>query len=223
MGSWDGDKPRLIDRARDGSELRVLPIQRPRGRGRDLRAGLGDRHADGDGQRLAAEGANVAVHGRRELGPAEFGEATSLTAVAEDISRVYGVRTLRVQADLTSQTEVQWVVDEVTAALGPIDVLIHNAGGDIAANGGKADPNDAVFIAEPDWRAILDNNLTSTILVCQAVAKSMIAHAKQGGRIITVSSDAGVLVNAHGSQAMVRLIPLIAIPHTNSTPVSRVA
>lgn len=138
-----------------------------------------------------------------------------------------GVPTLRVQADLTSQSEVQRVVEEVTAGLGPIDVLIHNAGGDIAAGGGKADPNDAVFIAEEDWRAILENNLTSTILVCQAVAKSMIEHGTEG-RIVTLSSDAGVLVNAHGSQAMVRthIGPIVLLPFscrlTEHSPASSV-
>ena len=76
-----------------------------------------------------------------------------------------------------------------------------SAGGDIAASGGKADPNDAVFISEADWRAILDNNLSSTIMVCQAVAKHMIAE-ELPGRIVTVSSDAAYLANDHGSQAI---------------------
>ena len=49
-------------------------------------------------------------------------------------------------------------------ALGPIDILVHNAGGDIAAAGGKPDPNDAVNIKEEDVRAVLDRNLLSTIL-----------------------------------------------------------
>jgi 3-oxoacyl-[acyl-carrier protein] reductase len=34
---------------------------------------------------------------------------------------------------------------------------VHNAGGDIAAPGGKPDPNDAVFINEVDIRAVLDS------------------------------------------------------------------
>ena len=44
-----------------------------------------------------------------------------------------------------------------------------------------------VNIAEADWRAILDNNLNSTILVCQSVAKGMIERGAPG-RIITLSS-----------------------------------
>ena len=76
-----------------------------------------------------------------------------------------------------------------------------SAGGDIAASGGKADPNDAVFISEADWRAILDNNLSSTIMVSQAVSKHMI-EKELPGRIVTVSSDAAYLANDHGSQAI---------------------
>ena len=58
-----------------------------------------------------------------------------------------------------------------------------------------------MFISEADWRAILDNNLSSTIMVCQAVAKHMIAE-ELPGRIVTVSSDAAYLANDHGSQAI---------------------
>lgn len=163
-------------------------------------------------EEMARQGASVAVHGRRERGPAEFGEGTSLTATATELSSTYGVPTIRIQADLSDGDEVDRAVREVLTAFGRIDILIHNAGGDIAAGGGKADPNDAVMISEADWRAIMDNNLSSTILVCQCVAKSMLAaqrdaeasatDAESSGRIITVSSDASFQANEHGSQAI---------------------
>ena len=63
------------------------------------------------------------------------------------------------------------MVEAVTKELGPIDILVHNAGGEIAAAGGKPNPNDAVMIKEIDVRAVLDRNLLSTILVCQQVAR----------------------------------------------------
>lgn len=85
---------------------------------------------------------------------------STLTATAAAIAEKSGVRAIRVLADLTDAAAVAAAVAEAEAALGPIDILIHNAGGDIAADGGKAVPNDAVMIAERDWRAIFDNNLS---------------------------------------------------------------
>ena len=79
--------------------------------------------------------------------------------------------------DLTKGTDIARVVETTTQELGPIDILVHNAGGDIAAKGGKPDPNDAVGIREEDVRAVLDRNLLSTILTCQAVAQGNDAAA----------------------------------------------
>lgn len=148
-------------------------------------------------ERLAAMGAAVAVHGMREHGPAEFGEGTTLTAVAEAIAADHGVKTLRLLGDLTRSEDVARVVDDAASTLGPIDVLVHNAGGDIAAKGGKPVPNDAIGIKEEDVRAVLDRNLLSTILVCQAVAPGMMV--RRSGRIVTIGSTAGSRARASGS------------------------
>jgi 3-oxoacyl-[acyl-carrier protein] reductase len=147
-------------------------------------------------ERLAALGCAVGVHGMREHGPAEYGEGTTLTDTARAISEAYRVPTCRVLGDLTEAAQVERVITEVEAALGPIEILVHNAGGDIAAAGGKPDPNDAVRIAEADVRAVLDRNLLSTILVCQRVGQGMIARRR--GRILTISSVAAFHGRAHG-------------------------
>ncbi|HKU08978.1 MAG TPA: SDR family NAD(P)-dependent oxidoreductase [Bradyrhizobium sp.] len=139
-------------------------------------------------EKLAAMGASVAIHGMRENGPAEYGEGTTLTAVAQEVGRQYGVRSHRVLGDLTKSADIARVVAETEKALGPIDILVHNAGGDIAAAGGKPNPNDAVTIKEEDVRAVLDRNLLATILTCQAVARGMME--RRGGRIVTIGSVA---------------------------------
>jgi 3-oxoacyl-[acyl-carrier protein] reductase len=139
-------------------------------------------------EKLAALGADIAIHGMRENGPAEYGEGTTLTAVAQDVAREYGVRTISVLGDLTKSDDIERVVAETTTALGAIDILVHNTGGDIAAVGGKPNPNDAVGIKEADVRAVLDRNLLSTILVCQAVARGMMERRR--GRIVTIGSVA---------------------------------
>lgn len=137
-------------------------------------------------ERLAALGCAIGVHGMREHGPAEYGEGTTLTETARQIGEQFNVRTVRVLGDLTHSADVARVVGTVVGELGPIDVLVHNAGGDIAAAGGRPDPNDAVYVKEEDVRAVLDRNLLSAILVCREVARGMME--RKSGRIITLGS-----------------------------------
>lgn len=139
-------------------------------------------------ERLAALGCAVGIHGLREHGPAEYGEGTTLTDTARQIGEQYGVSTVRLLGDLTKADEVERIFVELTQQLGPIDVLVHNAGGDIAAAGGKPNPNDAVMIKECDVRSVLDRNLLSTIFVCQHAARRMME--RRSGRIVTISSIA---------------------------------
>jgi 3-oxoacyl-[acyl-carrier protein] reductase len=145
-------------------------------------------------EHLAGLGCAVAVHGMREHGPAEYGEGTTLTATARQIGEQFGVRTLPVLGDLTRTEQVERVVAQAVDTLGPIDVLVHNAGGDIGHAGGKPDPNDALMVKEADIRAVIERNLMSTIFTCQLAARSM-AERRQG-RIVTISSIA-----AYGGRA----------------------
>jgi 3-oxoacyl-[acyl-carrier protein] reductase len=137
-------------------------------------------------ERLAAQGCAVGIHGLREHGPSEYGEGTTLTDTARAIGETYGVKTVRVLGDLSKSEQVATVVEETIHSLGPIDILVHSAGGDIAAAGGKPNPNDAVSIKEVDVRSVLDRNLLSTIFTCQEVARGMME--RKTGRIITISS-----------------------------------
>ncbi len=148
-------------------------------------------------ERLANLGADVAIHGMRENGPAEYGEGTTLTAVAEAVAADHGVRTVRVLGDLTKGDDIEHIIETTSRSLGAIDILVHNAGGDIAAAGGKPDPNDAVGIREQDVRAVLDRNLLSTILTCQAVARGMME--RRTGRIVTIGSVAAFKGRTQGS------------------------
>lgn len=148
-------------------------------------------------ERLASMGCDIAVHGMRENGPAEYGEGTTLTDTARQIGEQYGVRTIRVLADLTKSEDVQRIVATTISELGPIEVLVQNAGGDIAAAGGKPNPNDAVMIKEIDVKAVLDRNLLATILICQQVARGMMERKR--GRIITISSISAFKGNENSS------------------------
>lgn len=162
-----------------------------------LVTGAGRGLGRGFAETLAGLGCDVAVHGMREHGPAEYGEGTTLTQTAADIGAAHGVRTIRVLGDLTLMAEIEAVVAETERSLGPIDILVHNAGGDIGAHGGKPDPNDALHISEADIRSVLDRNLFSTIFLTQIVARGMAARG--AGRIVTVSSVAAFKGRTNGA------------------------
>lgn len=148
-------------------------------------------------EHLAALGCSVGIHGMREHGPAEYGEGTTLTATADEVGQTHEVQTVRVLADLTKADDVDRIFTEVESALGAVDIVVHNAGGDIAAEGGKPNPNDAVAIKEIDVKSVLDRNLLSTILVCQRAAAGMMS--RKNGRIITISSIAAFCGNANSA------------------------
>lgn len=148
-------------------------------------------------ERLAALGCSVAIHGRREHGPSEYGEGSTLTEVAASVGEQHGVETVSILGALQEPEAASRVVEQTLECFGRLDVLVHNAGGDIAAAGGKPDPNDAVNISPLDVRAVIDNNLLTTIFVCQAAAKVMMDSGS--GRIVTVGSVAGSIGRTNGA------------------------
>jgi len=123
---------------------------------------------------FAREGADVAVNYVQHAAEAE--------RVVREIQAL-GRRALAIQADTSKRAEVQAMVEEVWTRLGPIDVLVNNAG-----------ILKRVFfldLEERDWDAILDVNLKGCYLVGQAVAVRMKPRGR--GKIINVSSDAASL------------------------------
>src|SRR5690606_26077864 len=77
---------------------------------------------------------------------------------------------------------------EVEDALGPVTILVNAAGGDIAARGGKPNPNTALGISLEDMRALIDRNLLGTMLICQAVVPGMVA--RHSGSVVNIASSA---------------------------------
>lgn len=149
---------------------------------------------------LASLGCAVAVHGTTPTSARAFDEADSLEAVARAIADAHGVRALPVHGDLADAAAVAGMTGQIRAALGRIDVLVNCAGGDIGAagtsgpNGGKPDPNDAIFIPIEDARAVVDRNLWSCVNVCRAVAPEMLE--RRSGRIVNIASIDGLFGTA---------------------------
>jgi 3-oxoacyl-[acyl-carrier protein] reductase len=130
---------------------------------------------------LAQAGAAVVVNYLRRASEAQ--------AVAQEIVAL-GRPSMSVQADVSLAADVERLVRTSEERVGPIDILINNAG--IA----RVQPVEE--ISERDWDDLIDGNLKSCFLVTQAVLPGM--RARQWGRIVNLSSVAahvGGVVGPH--------------------------
>jgi len=93
-----------------------------------------------------------------------------------------GGKAIAVRADVTKADEIVALASAVTGQLGPIDILINNAGS-------LMQRMRILEVKEESWDEIQDLNLKSAVLCSQAVAPSMIERKR--GAIVNVSSIAG--------------------------------
>lgn len=123
---------------------------------------------------LAQAGADVAVNfvSREE-------EARKVCSAIDS----FGRRSLPIRADVSVRGEVSKMVAEVERGLGPVSILVNNAG--------VSRPQPLDQITERDWDEVLTVNLKSMFLVTQAVLPGM--RQRQWGRIINLSSVAAQL------------------------------
>ena len=135
---------------------------------------------------LLVNGAAVALHDINEEAPAAFGESPSLTALATELSQRGGAKVVAVTGDITKEDDIASMVQKIEASLGPISILVNCAGGDIAAKGGKPNPNDALNISLEDAHAVMNRNFFGTMLMCRAVVPGMVKRNK--GAVINFGS-----------------------------------
>mgnify|MGYP003956334679 CR=1 FL=1 len=132
--------------------------------------GLGKAMAAG----LASAGANLVLVSRNQA---------EVEAAADEISRDYGVQAIGLQADVTSEDQVQGVVDTCLKKFGKVDVLINNAGINIR---GSIDE-----LSLEEFKQVMDINVNGVWLFARAV----IPHMKKAasGRIINLASTLGLV------------------------------
>jgi 3-oxoacyl-[acyl-carrier protein] reductase len=139
---------------------------------------------------LAAEGCDVAVnYVSREADATETADAI----------RKLGRRALVVQGDVSNSADVARLVGATTSGLGPVDVLVNNAG--------KIAIETIDQMSETSWNDVVSVNLTSVFLMTQAVLPGM--RARKWGRIINLSSvaaQAGSMMAVHYSAAKAGVI-----------------
>lgn len=121
-------------------------------------------------RRFAREGAKVAIY---DLNP----EAAE--QVAAQI-REEGGQAMAVRCDITDRASVDAAVEATLAKLGPIDVLVNNAGWDVFKPFTKTAP--------ADWDRLIAINLTGALHMHHAVLPGM--AARKAGRIVNIASDA---------------------------------
>ena len=98
-------------------------------------------------ERLAELGADVAIHDLDWTAPAKYGEFADLGEVGEGDREAYGVRTVAVTGNIGDPDAVAKMKAEIEAKLGPVEILVNCAGGDIGASGSKPSPNNALHIS----------------------------------------------------------------------------
>jgi len=124
---------------------------------------------------LASQGAHVAIAARRS---ARLGALTSQIEAA-------GGKAYPVELDVTEPASVEAALASVVGSLGPIDILLNNAG--------VGDAGLFIDTTEDHWRHQIGVNLDGMVRVGREVAKRMVAAGK-GGTIVNTASVAGMLV-----------------------------
>lgn len=136
---------------------------------------------------LADAGADIAIN---------YVSRAADAAEVEQKVRAFGRRAISIAADVSDSTAVSAMVREVGAALGPVDLLVNNAG--IGPARGIEE------LTEAEFDRTIAVNLKSAFLCTQAVLPQM--RARQYGRIVNISSGAargagGIGVHYNASKA----------------------
>jgi 2-hydroxycyclohexanecarboxyl-CoA dehydrogenase len=137
------------------------------------------------GRVVLVTGAARGIGGGIARAAAAAGAAVALGDVAEatvrEVAGALGGRALGLRMDVTDAHSVGAAVAEAEARLGPIDVLVNNAGVDVIRPFLDSDPES--------WDRLWAVNLRGTLLATRAVLGGMVARGR--GRIVNIGSDAG--------------------------------
>jgi NAD(P)-dependent dehydrogenase (short-subunit alcohol dehydrogenase family) len=123
-------------------------------------------------ERLAAEGAKVAIAARRP---------DHLARAAEEIHAATGTDVLALPADVTVAADCERLVEAVLARWNRVDILLNNAGG--AAAGGFAD------VADEAWQADWDVKVMGAVRMMRLVLPHM--QRQRDGRIVNITTVNG--------------------------------
>ncbi|MGH2317162.1 SDR family NAD(P)-dependent oxidoreductase [Planococcus sp. SE5232] len=113
--------------------------------------------------------ANVVISGRNQ---------TVLESALTELQK-HNPKCIAVSGDLSDIVEIRKLIDTAASEFGTVDVLINNAGVNIA--------KPAMEVTEEDWDTVLDLNLKTAFFASQAAGRYMLEQ--QSGRIINIASQ----------------------------------
>lgn len=140
---------------------------------------------DLSGRVALVTGGNGGIGRSIAIGLAQAGAAVAVLARDEEKNQrvmgelqALGVRALTVRVDLNERGQLQPALEKVEETLGPVSILVNNAG--IGADVGVLDHT------LKDWDRVIETNLNACFLLSKLTAKSMVKRRK--GKIISIAS-----------------------------------
>lgn len=124
---------------------------------------------------FAEAGATVVIAARNEKKSAE---------AAKEIE-ASGGRAIAVTSDVSDRAQIERMIDTVTSDVGPIDVLVNNAGIGFHA--------DALTLQDSEWNRLFGINLEGVWMTSQIVGRGM--TQRTSGSIINIGSISGLIIN----------------------------
>jgi 3-hydroxybutyrate dehydrogenase len=150
----------------------------------------------GIAEALAGAGVNILFNG--------FGDAAAISALTDRVAKTYGVKTAYSDANVGSADAVRGMVAAAESALGPVDIVVNNAGIQYVA-AVEDFPTDK-------WGEILAVNLSSAFYTTRETVVGM--KARGWGRIINIASVHGLIASTQKSAYIAAKHGLIGLTKT---------
>jgi 3-hydroxybutyrate dehydrogenase len=153
---------------------------------------------------LAAQKCNVMLNG--------FGETAAIEKIRKELSDQHGIKTAYSGADVSKPADIRALVASTERELGPVDVLVNNAGIQHVA--------PVEDFPDDKWDAILAINLSAAFHAVKAALPGM--KRRKWGRIINIASSHGLVASGEkvgyvaAKHGIVGLTKVVAIETANS-------
>ena len=135
-----------------------------------------------------------------------------LSDLAQEIQSM-GSETLVIVDDLSDDSAPARIVDQVSKTMGPVEILVNNAG-----IGSSQNPKPLVDFSDDFWNLTLRVNLTAPYLLTKLVLPAMIEQ--RWGRILNIASIAGKVAGFHSAAYSASKHALIGLTKSTATEVA---